>query len=260
MATSVREQVPVVFLPGILMPAALRYPPLIEALGEDVRPVLKELEVYREPTVPPPGYSMETEVAGIDRAADEAGFETFHLYGHSGGGAIALAFSASRPERVRSLAVDEPAIDFDPEDLAMIRETYLPMLELPVLEMMRAFVAEQLRSGVAPPPPPEGPPPPWMETRPAGIAALTHAFVDSDVPIERLRGFDRPAYYSYGSLSNEAWERRAERLSALMPQLVVERYEGLSHMNTSHAAEPERVARVLRRLWGLDLGAQPRAR
>jgi hypothetical protein len=29
--------------------------------------------------VPPPGYSLETEVDGIRRVADGAGFETFHL-------------------------------------------------------------------------------------------------------------------------------------------------------------------------------------
>ena len=71
------------------------------------------------------------------------------------------------------------------------------------------------------------------------------------MPIDRLRDFGRPAYYSYGSLSNEVWERRAERLSVLMPQLVVERHEGLSHLSTSHVAQPERVAAALRRLWGV---------
>lgn len=49
MATSVREAAPVIFLPGILMPAALRYERLLAALGADVRPVLKELEVYLLP-------------------------------------------------------------------------------------------------------------------------------------------------------------------------------------------------------------------
>jgi pimeloyl-ACP methyl ester carboxylesterase len=36
-----------------------------------------------------------TEVDGIDRAADDEGFDRFHLYGHSGGGAMALAFVAA---------------------------------------------------------------------------------------------------------------------------------------------------------------------
>ena len=232
------------------MPAALRYQRLLAALGEDVRPVLKELEVYRGPSVPPPGYTLESEVEGIARAADDAGLERFHLYGHSGGGACAIAFTASQPERVLSLAVDEPAIDFSQEDLQQIEEVFLPMLELPSEQQMVAFVRQQMRTGVDPPPPPEGPPPPWMSNRADGVAAFLQALADSVVPIERLRDFDRPAYYSYGSLSNADWERRADRLSMLLPNLSVERYEGRSHMDTSHMAEPERVAAALRRLWG----------
>ena len=251
MASPARESAPVVFLPGILMPASLRYRALLDALGHDVLPVVKELEVYSGSDVPPTGYRLESELDGIERAADEVGFETFHLYGHSGGGACALAFTAHRPDRVRSLAVDEPAVDFDVEDLTYLREKYVPMVELPPDQLMGAFVGEMFRAGVEPPPRSEGPPPMWMRTRPTGIAAFVRALAESDVPIERLRSFDRPAQFSYGSLSNESWERRAERLSALMPQMVIERYEGLHHMNTSHVAEPERVAASLRRLWGL---------
>lgn len=51
--------------------------------------------MYAGATVPPPGYSLETEVAGIRRVADEAGFDTFHLVGYSAGGASSLAFSSS---------------------------------------------------------------------------------------------------------------------------------------------------------------------
>jgi pimeloyl-ACP methyl ester carboxylesterase len=121
MSTSVRGVPAVIFLPGIVMPAAFRYERLLDALGGDVDPLVKELEVYRGPSTPPPGYSLEVELAGIGRAADEAGLERFHLYGHSGGGACALAFTAAQPERVLTLAVDEPAIDFSPEDLQELR-------------------------------------------------------------------------------------------------------------------------------------------
>lgn len=92
--------VPLVFLPGIVQPAALRYARLLDELGDAVRPLVKDLEVYVDP-VPPPGYAIEQEVAGVARAADAAGLDRFHLYGHSGGGAIALACAAPpgpRPE------------------------------------------------------------------------------------------------------------------------------------------------------------------
>ena len=81
----------VVFLPGIIAPAAKRYEPLLHYLA-DVNPVVKELEVYQD-DAPPDGYSIATEVDGVLRVANEAGVERFHLYGHSAGGAVALALA-----------------------------------------------------------------------------------------------------------------------------------------------------------------------
>jgi pimeloyl-ACP methyl ester carboxylesterase len=101
----------VVFLPGIIAPAAIRYEPLIRALGEGVHSVTKELEVYGG-DAPAADYSIRMEVDGITRAADAAGLDRFNLYGHSGGGAIALAFAAAHGGRLLSLAMDEPAVDF----------------------------------------------------------------------------------------------------------------------------------------------------
>ena len=240
---------PVILLPGIIAPAELRFARLLEALGDDVDAVPKDLEVYGGPTVPPPGFSLDMEIDGITRVADEHGFGRFHLYGHSGGGACALAFTAVYPERVLTLALDEPATDFSPQDLREIKEVFLPMLELPPDQQLPAFLRAQMREGVEPPPPREGPPPPWMADRPAGVAAFVRTLSEADVPVERLKAFDRPVYYSHNSLSNETWDRRAKRLGELFPNMTVELYEGLSHLNSSHAAEPERVTAALRRLW-----------
>jgi len=244
----------VIFLPGIIAPAALRFARLFEALGDDVDAVPKDLEVYGGPSVPPSGYSLDTEIAGIARVADERGIGRFHLYGHSGGGACALAFTAVHPERVLTLALDEPATDFSPQDMQEMHQVFLPMLQLPPDQQMPAFLRAQMRDGVEPPPMPEGPPPPWIVDRPAGVAAFVRTLSEADVPVERLKAFDRPVFYSYNSLSNERWERMAERLGELFPNMTVELYEGLSHLNSSHAAEPERVAAALRRLWGSSAG------
>lgn len=103
-----------VFLPGIIMPAVLRYAPLLRELGEGVVGHTKELEVYTL-TPPPAAYSVEWEVDGLRAAAARAGILAFHLYGHSAGGAVALAFTARYPEMVLSLTVDEPAFDFTEE-------------------------------------------------------------------------------------------------------------------------------------------------
>ena len=59
------------------MPAALWYAPLIRELGTTVHPVTKDLEVYRDPQ-PPPDYSIDIEIAGVSRVADEVGFKQFH--------------------------------------------------------------------------------------------------------------------------------------------------------------------------------------
>ena len=233
------------------MPAALRYAPLLDLLRDDVDPVCKELEIYGGRSVPPPGYAFGSELDGIARVADRRGFDRFHLYGHSGGGACALAFTALHPERVLSLALDEPAVDFSPEDLEELRKVQLPMIDLPPDELRRQFVLSQLRDGATLPPAPAGPPPPWMADRPAGVAAFVRSLSEATVAVADLSSFDRPVYYSYGSLSNETWERKAKRLARLFPDITVELYEGLSHMNTSHVAEPERVAAALRRLWSL---------
>ena len=239
---------PTIFLPGILMPVALRYAPLLAELGDAVRPVLKDLEVYATDSVPPAGFSLETEIAGLGRAADAAGLERFHIYAHSGGGAVALAYTALHGERVLSLALDEPACDFSPESLAEMRSIFLPMLDMPTEDMTRAFVGRQLRGGVAPASP-AAPPPPWMSNRPAGIRAFIAAFAESSIPIERLADFTGPVYYSYGDLSHESWATMCQRLQRRFSHFASEVYVGASHMKTSHLTDPARVAAALRTLW-----------
>ena len=241
---------PVIFLPGILMPAALRYAPLIRELGTSVHPITKDLEVYRDPQ-PPPDYSIDMEVAGVSRVADGAKLKQFHLYGHSGGGAVAIAYVAAHPERVLTLAVDEPAFDFTPADQTEMKlQTELQGLDsLPPAERMAAFARSQLKAGVALPAPPPGPPPPWMASRPDGVVAFIKASRLHVIDPDQLRSFTRPVYYSLGSRSADIWEARRQRLADLFPNFTSELYEGLHHLNTSHVAEPSRVAASLRKLW-----------
>jgi pimeloyl-ACP methyl ester carboxylesterase len=248
MPTPTPGRVPLVLLPGILLPAATRYGRLLEALGPDVLAVPKDLEIYGGAVVPPPGYGFATEVEGIARAADAAGFDRFHLFGHSAGGACALAFAAADPDRVLTLAIDEPATDFSPESLQDTRSSFLPFLDLPPDELLRTFARRQVGPGVELPPPPE-PPPDWMAVRPAGIAAFVRAELEAEVDLDRLRDFDRPVLYSWGTLSHPSWEQMADRLAGWFPKITVERFDGFHHLNAAHVAEPERVAASLRALW-----------
>ena len=106
---AVERRVQAVLVPGVITPAAISFRDLLPELGDEVDSVLKDLEVYSA-DLPPDSYELGLEADGIKRVADARGFDTFHLVGYSGGGAASLVFTARYPERVRSLALIEPAL------------------------------------------------------------------------------------------------------------------------------------------------------
>jgi pimeloyl-ACP methyl ester carboxylesterase len=243
---------PVVLLPGSVLPAELAYGALLAALGPGVDALTKELAVY-DHAEPPADYRLDDEIDSLARAADRRGFERFHLVGYSAGGAGSLAFTARHPQRVLSLTLLEPAWagydDLSPEEQAL-RERFAQIMQLPPPQRMEAFTRVQLRPGVAPAAPPPGPPPPWMAKRPAGIAALVRAFDHHDLDLEALRRFTRPVRYVLGGLSNpDLYERQAERLSRVFPDFTLEVYEQRHHFDPPHRIEPERLAASLREHW-----------
>lgn len=241
----------IVFLPGAVMPAATQYEPLLRVLGDRAHPLLHDLEVYAG-DAPPPGYDLDVEVESLRQAADAAGWDRVHLVGYSGGGAVCLAFTAAYPERVKSLALSEPAAIPSPQwreqEAGWWAEVQRAML-LPPQEQMREFVRIHLRPDVPPPTPPAGDPPPWMARRPAGIKALVRAFSEAAIPLDRLRRFPGPAYVAVGRLSNAVEERKAETLARLVPDVRVEIYEHRHHFDPPQRAEPERFAAALLDLW-----------
>jgi pimeloyl-ACP methyl ester carboxylesterase len=238
----------VILLPGIIAPAAVRYGPLLEELG-DVEAVLKDLEIHAD-AAPPQDYSIELEVAGIARAADRAGLARFHVLGHSGGGACALAFAAEHPDRVLSLALDEPATDFSAEDRAHPRhEQFAAARTLPPAEAIGEFLRLQLAPGVEPPPPPEGPPPPWMASRPAAVGIFEDAILRHRVDPARYEAIRVPVLFTYGGLTHPHWAEMCDRLARRFPDFEAVRSEGLSHVTPLHQADPERAALLLRAHW-----------
>ncbi len=247
---------PVVFLPGAIMPATLQYEPLLKVLKDQVRPFLKELEVYAG-DAPPPDYHLDQEVEAIKRFAGANGLTAFDLVAYSGGGAVALAFVARYPEPVRSLALTEPAVipsrqwRQEPQARAYLDEMNRVM-SLPPPEQLREFMRANLRPGVQLPPPPPGPPPPWMAKRPAGLRAMASAFETYDFDLADLRRFGKPVYLAVGSLTSAVEEHKAETLRAFFPDFRLEIYEGLHHFNPPQRAEPERYARALRAMWARE--------
>jgi pimeloyl-ACP methyl ester carboxylesterase len=170
----------VVLLPGSVLPGDLAYGSLVAALGPVADAGVKELEVYATSEAPP-DYTLDLEVDGVLRDADERGWDRFHLVGYSGGGAAALAFAAHHPERLASLAVLEPAWagrwDLSPAEQELWRE-YDRLEELPADQFMRTFMRLGVKPGVELSPPPPGDPPPWMAKRPGGIRAFMKTLQD----------------------------------------------------------------------------------
>jgi pimeloyl-ACP methyl ester carboxylesterase len=239
------------------MPADLAYGALIDALGEDIEAVAKDLEIYARPE-PPPGYSLEQEIDGVLRTARDAGFERFHLVGYSGGGASSLAFAASHGDRLLSLAVIEPAWmgneGLSPEEQAVWRE-FDRIATLPSGGMMPAFVAIQLAPGVEPPPPPPGPPPAWMATRPAGLQAFLKTFRSSRLDLDGLRSFTKPVYFALGGRSNpDYYGQIAERAREIFPDFTLDLFTERHHFDPPHRIEPERTATALRAHWARAVG------
>jgi pimeloyl-ACP methyl ester carboxylesterase len=259
----VRVRPQVILLPGVVLPAAIAYGALLEALGDRVEAVAKELELYAGGE-PPPGYRLDVEIEGILRAAEAAGFDRFHLVGYSGGGAASLAFAARHPQRLRSLALLEPAWagneGLDPAEEAVRRE-YDRISALPEKDRMPAFVRAQVAPGVDPPSPPPGPPPPWMANRPAGVNAFIEAFSATRLELDALRRFEAPVYFALGGLSNpDQYRKRAERLSGVFPDFTLEVFPERHHFDPPHRAEPARLAASLLEIWDRAQSDASRAR
>ncbi len=243
----------VIFVPGGVTPASISYEPLLRVLPGEVEPLAKELELYSAEQ-PPTNYGLDLEVEGLCRVADAAGFDRFHLVGYSGGGGISLAFAARYPERLQSLALIEPAWIGNDNLTAQDQADWAELdraMELPQEQRMPAFTRWHFREGVEPPRPqtPPGPPPPWMARRPAGLQALSQAFKSYRLDRERFGLMQGPVYYAVGSLSRPFFERNGRTLGAYFPDLRIEVYEGRSHFDPPHRAEPERFAEALRGIW-----------
>jgi pimeloyl-ACP methyl ester carboxylesterase len=242
----------VILLPGSVLPGDLAYSSLVAALGSVTDAVVKELEVYATPEAPL-DYTLDLEVGGVLRDADERGWERFHLVGYSGGGAAALAFAARHSVRLASLALLEPAwagrSDLSPAEQALWRE-YDRLEALPPHQFMRTFIRLNVKPGVELPQPPPGNPPPWMAKRPGGIRAFMKTFKTYELDRDALARFDRPVYFALGALSNpDQFGAIATRLSRVFPDFEVEVFEERHHFDPPHRIEPERLAGSLRALW-----------
>jgi pimeloyl-ACP methyl ester carboxylesterase len=242
---------PVVFLPGGVTPVSASYAPLLAILKDEIDPLLKDLEVYAADE-PPAAYSMAMEVEGLRLVVDGAGLETFHLVGFSGGGAVSLAFAARYPDRLRSLALFEPANvpgAWDAYELVWWRELLEGVADLPADEMLAEFTRRHVRPGAELPAPTPGPPPDWMSKRPAGLKAMMLAFQTDDTARVSLRRCALPVYLAYGLLTADFMVHRIQLLAGLLPDVWIEAYPGVHHFGPPQRTQPARYAASLSELW-----------
>lgn len=240
----------VICLPGSVAPAATRYSALKAAVGDRVDLHLKDLELYTGEE-PPPDYSVEIELAAVDALADSLGLDHFHLLGYSGGGMISLAYAGTRPDRLQSLALFEPARV--PGKLTPAERDFFDGLSqklegLRGPEFMSTFIHEQVKPGAQLPPPP--PPNPEMRKRPAGIAAMIRAFEAYDFDRARFRTCRFPVFYAYGDLSHDEQAVKAGVLAQLFPDVHVQRFEGIHHFVPPEEIYTPRHVGALLALWG----------
>jgi pimeloyl-ACP methyl ester carboxylesterase len=221
----------VICVPGSVAPAAQRYRPLIERAGNGADFHLKDLEVYREAR-PAAGYAIDEELRAIDSLANAKGLTRFHLVGYSGGGFISLAYAGTRPERLFSLGLFEPALI--PGKLTAEEQAFFTVLKqkldgLQGDEFMAIFVREQVKPGAVLPPPSPTPVSAEMQKRPGGIAALLEAFQAFPFDREALRAVAFPVFYGYGDLSHSEQALKAAILAQLFADIQVHRYAGVHH-------------------------------
>jgi hypothetical protein len=88
-----------------------------------------------------------------------------------------------------------------------------------------------------------------MSKRPAGVRAFIDALRAHHVADDDYRAFEKPVYFSWGSLTHPRWAAMEQRLSKLFRNFSSEMFAGLHHLNTCHSAEPARVAARLRAFW-----------
>jgi pimeloyl-ACP methyl ester carboxylesterase len=240
----------VICIPGSVAPAAQRYAALIAAVGDKAELHLKELEVYSG-SVPPASYSIEMELAGLDRLADSLGLEHFHLVGYSGGGFVSLAYAATRPHRLVSLGLFEPAAIPGRRteiEQAAHRAFQEELRGLDGPGFMSAFIRLGLKPGVQPPPAPAATPP-EMRNRPAGISAMMRAFDAYRLDRALFMACAFPVYAGYGDLSDDYQLVKMQVLAGLFGDIHVQRYPGIHHFVSPEQIYTAAHAGELMGLW-----------
>ncbi|MGF1473056.1 MAG: alpha/beta fold hydrolase [Rubrobacteraceae bacterium] len=184
---------------------------------------------------------------------DVAG-ESFHLVGHSSGGAIALKTALAHPERVRSLTVFEPVlfsvlVADDPaspasREILAVRDDTIRLVDLGDLDASaERFMDYWVGPGA------------WAATpearRPAISAAMRavkpewHAAFSEPTPLAAFEALDVPTLLLTGAESTLSARSVVRLLTSVLPNLSVEEISGVGHM--APVTHPDKVNPMIER-------------
>jgi pimeloyl-ACP methyl ester carboxylesterase len=175
-----------------------------------------------------------------------------HLVGHSYGGVVAMLAAAKRPERVRSLALIEPAA------LAVAAE--LPVVAAAVRANRRYVAATRTMSAESYLPSAFGaeaiPEPRHFALRAARTAMRERSCWEADLPVAALAAHDYPKVVLAGAWDTASADYRSRTGEALIAtaQLIARRIGGRFHQipradHMPHQQNPDDVNRLLVDLW-----------
>jgi pimeloyl-ACP methyl ester carboxylesterase len=191
-------------------------------------------------------YTIELMTTDVEALIDEAGFERYHLLGHSMGGAVVQEIALRSPERLLSLTPEDTAPRFNlPADDRML-EFRAKRLHLAQTEGMAAAAALEL-----PWTPPNIPPERLREVnqRLARMSAdafigAAHSLVDWAGTPDRASSIAASTLVVCGDLDAPALVEASRRLAGMIPSASLQMIAGSAH--SPQWERPELFNRALR--------------
>jgi pimeloyl-ACP methyl ester carboxylesterase len=240
-------------------PAATTFAPLAEALDGRAHLIPKDLEGYADDF--PDDYGPATEVEGIIRAANAAGWERFHLVGQSFGASVALHFACQHPGRVQSLVLNEPP--FVGNDVTWsveysdLLESLDDALRAPLADRPAAFVRALTAPGGPMPLPASGATADWRLPRSERQGRMWPVWRNGANGLEQLVPV-APMYVVVGGRTHPGFLTVARWLQRQALQAELEIYSERSHFDPPHVSEAGRFAQALLARWeGQPASAKP---